>query len=123
MIAKSEGMEMKSDVALLVGAGFSYPAGIPVMAELAKGFPMELQDSERETYEILKKLLPGIENDFELLMECCHDVKEAPIYLINRMAEYCFGERFPDFEHLTVGATALDRRLKEYLRRACKIER
>lgn len=112
---------MKLDAALFLGAGFSYPAGIPIMRELVAGFPKVLEDNERNVYRGMKELLPEIEKDFELLMECCHDLKEVPVGLVDRLAQRCYGEHFSDLICLAEGATQLEEHLKDYLRQSCTI--
>ncbi|AZR73052.1 hypothetical protein BBF96_06355 [Anoxybacter fermentans] len=114
---------MKLDTAFLIGAGFSYPAGIPIMRDLVMDFPRILEGEEKRIYQELKELIPDIEEDFELLMELCHDLKDAPITLINRLAQRCFGEKFIDLEQLIKGAKRLDYHLKEYLRKKFRVER
>lgn len=114
---------MKLNTALLLGAGFSYPAGIPMMNELAKGFPESLTDQERKIYLRIRELIPEMDQDFELLMECFHDWKEIPIYLLDRLTQRDFGEYFTDLKQLVKGAIQLEERLQEYLRKSCTMEK
>lgn len=109
--------------ALLLGAGFSYPAGIPIMCDLAKGFQRELAGSERKAYQELLELIPEINKDFELLMEACHDLKEVPVALLNRLAWRCFGKEMVNLKQLAQGAELLEGRLKDYLRKQCKVNK
>lgn len=113
---------MKLNTAFLLGAGFSCPAGVPIMRDLAAEFAQILQGAERDTYLGMKESIPEIEDDFELLMECAHDLSEVPVYLVDRLARRCFGEEFHDLVDLAMGAARLEERLKGYLRERCVIQ-
>lgn len=114
---------MEKNTALLIGAGFSYPAGSPLMYDLAKDFPRELAGNEKKIYQELQELVPEIGEDFELLMEVCHDLKEVPVTLLNRLACRCFGEEMVNLKQMAQGARLLERKLKGYLREQCKVNK
>lgn len=81
---------MRSDVALLIGAGFSFPAGIPTMKGLARDFAENLAGQERAVYSKLSAFIPEISEDFEILLECCGDLKSLPVNLLQRFLENKF---------------------------------
>lgn len=114
---------MKLDTAFLLGAGFSLPAGIPVMSKLAQDFPDTLDGRDKEIYLKIRDLVPNVEKDFELLMEICYDLKKAPINLINQLTKKCFGQQFGSLEELVIGTKRLDFILKEYLQSKLRVKR
>ncbi len=114
---------MKKNTTFLIGAGFSYPAKIPIMRDLARDFPQVLKEEEKSSYDQLKILEPEIEKDFELLMEICHDLSRVPISLINKLTRCSFGTDFIDLEKLVKGAKVLESNLKDFLHQKCKIDK
>ncbi len=114
---------MNLNMALLLGAGFSRPSGIPLMHDLAINFPTNLEGEDKLTYLQLYELLPEITEDFELLMQVCHDLKNMPVELINRLINRSSDQQLLDFAQLVNGAESLDRCLKHYLHQHCQIQK
>lgn len=126
---------MRLDVALLIGAGFSVPAGISTMKGLAEDFAEGLVDDERAIYSKLLALVPEIREDFESLMECCRDFKNMSVGLFKRFLEERVwadsnilnaNQSFnlglvKELEEIVKGAGLLEERVKEYLREKCMI--
>ena len=129
---------MRLNTAFLLGAGFSYPAGIPMMKELARDVTDFLKEEELNLYRLLEELVPEVGEDFELLMECCYDLKKLPVNLLNNLyrqwTSQFVGSMSREFlrcdtvkarlqwEEIVEDAKNFDRRLKEYLRERCVIQ-
>ncbi|MCK4259003.1 MAG: SIR2 family protein [Halanaerobiales bacterium] len=114
---------MEKDTALLIGAGFSYPAKIPIMKELARYFPQTLQQEEKRIYDQIKYLVPDIQEDFELLMEISYDLSKIPISLTTHLAKEGFVSHFIDLEGLTKGSKILIKSLKKFLHDKCQVKK